>query len=55
MRGTCRWLEDVRRVAEQAWRAGLRRRSRKRAMGWENFPRLWQPDVLPTPKMVPTI
>jgi hypothetical protein len=42
-RGDFRLLEDVRRFAEQAWRYWLRRRSSKRAIGWETFPRLLQP------------
>ena len=30
-------LEDVRREAEKAWRYGVSRRRRQRAMGWEQF------------------
>jgi hypothetical protein len=52
MRGHCRLLEEVLRVAEQAWRYGLSRRSSKRAIGWEKFQPLLQTDVLPTPKIV---
>jgi hypothetical protein len=55
IRGTCRVRDAVRRSAEQAWRDGLRRRRRKRAIGGETFPRLLQTDALPTPTLVHTI
>jgi len=48
-------LRGHQRRAEQAWRYWLRRRSSKRAIGWETFQQLLQTDVLPTPTIVPTI
>jgi RNA-directed DNA polymerase len=53
--GNFRWLDDVRRSAEQAWCDWLSRRRRKRAIGWEKFQRRLQTSVLPTPKIVHTI
>jgi RNA-directed DNA polymerase len=55
IRGNFRLLEEVRRYAEKAWRYWLSRRSSKRAIGWEKFPRLLQTDALPTPKLVHAI
>jgi hypothetical protein len=39
-------------LAEQAWRYWLSRRSSKSAIGWEQFQRLLQTYVLPTPTIV---
>ena len=55
LRGHFRLLEEVRRFAEKAWRYWLSRRSSKSAIGWEQFQRLLQTYVLPTPKIVHTI
>jgi RNA-directed DNA polymerase len=55
IRGNFRLLEEVRRYAEQAWRYWLSRRSSKSAIGWEQFQRLLQTYVLPTPKIVHNI
>jgi hypothetical protein len=55
IRGNFRWLDEVRRYAEEAWRYWLSRRRSKNAIGWETFPRRLQAYVLPTPKIVHTI
>jgi hypothetical protein len=55
IRGNFRWLDEVRRYAEKAWRYWLSRRRSKSAIGWEKFPRRLQTSVLPTPKIVHTI
>jgi group II intron reverse transcriptase/maturase len=55
IRGNVRLLEEVRRYTEQAWRYWLSRRSSKSAIGWEQFQRLLQTYVLPTPKVVHNI
>ena len=55
IRGNFRLLEDVRRYAEKAWWYWLSRRSSKSAMSWEQFQRLLQTYVLPTPQIVHTI
>ena len=55
IRGNFRLLEEVRRHTEKAWRYWLSRRSSKCAIGWEQFQRLLQIYVLPTPKIVHNI
>ena len=55
IRGNFRLLEEGRRYAEKAWRYWLSRRSSKSAIGWEQFQRLLQTYVLPTPKIVHNI
>jgi hypothetical protein len=52
IRGNFRLLEEVLRIAEQAWRYWLSRRSSKSAIGWEQFQQLLKTYVLPTPKIV---
>jgi hypothetical protein len=54
-RETLRLREEVRRLAEKAWRYWRSRRSSTSAIGWEEFQRLLQTYVLPTPKIVHTI
>src|SRR5262249_37179497 len=55
IRGNFRLLEEGRRFAEKAWRYWLRRRSSKKALGWEKFAKLMQTSSLPIPRMVHTI
>jgi RNA-directed DNA polymerase len=55
MRGHVRLVEEGRRVAEKAWRYGLRRRRSTKAMGWEQCEKLMQTSILPIPRIVHTI
>jgi RNA-directed DNA polymerase len=52
IRGNFRRLAEVRRAAEQAWRAWRSRRRRKSPIGWEQFQRRLETYVLPTPQIV---
>jgi RNA-directed DNA polymerase len=52
IRGNFPLLEEVRRDAEKAWRSWLSRRRSTSAIGWEQFQRLLETYVLPTPKIV---
>jgi hypothetical protein len=55
LQGHLRLLEEVRRSAEQAWRDWRRRRSSKRAIGWEKCQQLLETYVLPPPRIVHSI
>ena len=55
LRGHVRLLEAGRRGAEKAWRYGVSRRSRTRAMGGKKCGKLLQTSLLPLPGIVHTI
>ena len=55
IRGNFRLREEVRSAADKAWRYWLSRRSSTSAIGWEQFHKLLETYVLPTPKIIRAI
>lgn len=52
MRGNVRMLAGIAHYAEKAWRYGLRRRSSKSGLGWEQFQKLLRVYPWPIPRIV---